>query len=178
MPREFHDETATPLGYPLVWCGMMDPRSCAEWMSGLLQHFNLPLRAETEQDVCTLHFDGKPSVHLISSVPDGYVNVMCEAGLVPNLQAADTLLGLLMLNRCDSAEYTVGVTVHHQSGTVIVCSRQRWAALDPAATRRLLQCVHAKVEAVQRTLGKPDIRPQAKADVTKSRTLLARYSAR
>jgi len=156
----------------------MKPRSCAEWMSALLQHFNLPLQVDAEQDVCTLHFNGKPSVHLIGSMPEGFVNVMCEAGVLPNLQAADSLLGLLALNRCDSAEYSVGVTVHRQSGTVIACSRQRWKALEPSATARLLECVHDKVDAVQRVLGKPDNRPQATMDAKMSRMLLARHAAR
>lgn len=159
-------------------CRMMNQRSCAEWMNDMLQHFKLPLRVEPGQDVCTLHFNGKPDIHFISTGPDGYVNVMCEAGFLSNAPAADTLLDLLLLNRCDSVEYMAGVTVHRQSGTIIVCSRQRWTTLDPCATRQLLQCMHHKVDAVQGIIGKLDMRPQAKAKATMSNLLLARQSMR
>lgn len=143
-------------------------------MNAVLQQFNLSLQVGPDNDVCTLHFNGKPDVHLIGAGGGHHINVMCEAGQLSKMQSAPALIGLLALNRCDSAEYVVGVTLHRQSGTVIVCSRQAWATLSPDAVKELLRCVHQKVEAVQQVLTDCDTRLPLKSEGSMARLGLSR----
>jgi len=125
----------------------------SEWIAALLRHLHLPPPPVPEPAVTTLHFEGKATVHVAGKA--GQVDLMSEAGQLRVPFAADSLLALLALNRCEGAADPISVTVDAASGTVIVWARLRQQALDAAGAVRLVQGVRRKVEAVQKVLGRP-----------------------
>ncbi|MES2743440.1 MAG: CesT family type III secretion system chaperone [Pseudomonadota bacterium] len=130
-------------------------------MRELLQSLKLPPLATTaKQDVYTLYFEANQALHVLNA-KDSQVEVLSEAGNLANLQDANTLLGLLELNSFSGTSYSAGVTVHRETGMVIVRCRQPLASLDVAAMIHLLRSVRHQVDVVRQLLNKPVIRSQA-----------------
>lgn len=139
--------------------GPAAPLSFGDWMDALLRHYDLALPAHREQEVYSLHFDGKPSVHFVKAPKEGRVDVLAEVDTLPNLSAADKLLHLLALNACNASDHTVAVSVQQPSGAVLVWSRQCWTVLDLAGAVSLVQSVLDKSDAVREALRKQSARP-------------------
>jgi Tir chaperone protein (CesT) family len=133
---------------------MMKSLSFPDLMAELLGHFSLPVPSGLTKEVYTLHFDGQPDIHFVGKNGVNYIDVMTEAGQLRNLQAAESLLALLELNTCGTAEYPATVTVHRASSTVVVWCRQSYAALDLETIKKVLLCIQQQAELVRKQLGK------------------------
>jgi len=152
--------------------------SFADWIQLLLKRQELALPPHAEQEVYTLHFEDKPSVHFVRT-PDGQgVDVLVEADTLASVHAADKLLRLLTLNACHASDYTVAVSVQPPEGAVVLWTRQRWRALDTDAAQALLQAVLDKSDAVRTELRKQGPRAQAGAAAVLGRNLIARTQER
>lgn len=138
------------------------PRSFGDWMNALLRHYDLALPAHQEQEVYSLHFDGKPSVHFVKTPKGDRVDILVEADTLPTLHAADKLLRLLALNACHPCGHTAAVSVQPPSGAVLVWSRQRWATLDLADAANLVQTMLDKSDAVREEIRRQSVRPAAR----------------
>lgn len=129
----------------------MSRKLFASLMSGLLAKLNIMGNGDLEQEVCTLHFDGQPDLHLINREQQ-YIDVICEVGRLPGDYSMEDLTALLELNRLEYNQPLVNVTIDTASGTVTILSRQFIHLLNVGTLSQILEVVQHKSRIIQTRL--------------------------
>jgi hypothetical protein len=134
----------------------MEKSTFCHLMNGVMKHANIAPPDNEPHEVYTLHFDGQASVHFICR--DGRnVDVVSEVGKLPSQQAVDQLIKLLALNRFNDADFPASVTIHRDTGTLLVWNRQRLCTLDVTALMHVMEAVRLKTAAALRAIGSPSM---------------------
>jgi hypothetical protein len=121
-----------------------------------LKSLDLAPPAENPQEVYSVAFAGELKVH-VCHLQHGWIEVLADAGALPNRNAAGVLTELLSFNRFSPADATAAVGLDAYSGRVHVWLRHPLAGVSSEYLNRLVQKVQARVGEVRRCLdGQPE----------------------
>lgn len=129
----------------------MSASAFANLMSDLLQELKMPKPDSLHQKVCTLHFNGKPSIHFVNHIPE-YVDVMSDAGALAPSLSLDTLQELLALNSIDGKQWPTSVTLHRATNTLVVWCRHSLDKLEVPTLLQAIKGINEKLFTVQKLL--------------------------
>ncbi|WP_167541094.1 CesT family type III secretion system chaperone [Janthinobacterium agaricidamnosum] len=117
-------------------------------MNALLQNLKIAAPGNLNQKVCTVNFNQQLSIHFVHHSP-GFVDVICEAGILSAPNSAIVLRELLALNSLDGDAWPISVTLHNASNNLVVWSRQELAKLDVSTLLEVVRYIHAKAAMVR-----------------------------
>ncbi|WP_158598063.1 CesT family type III secretion system chaperone [Noviherbaspirillum saxi] len=109
-------------------------------MASLWRYMDVALPLGQCNEVYTVTFDNQVEVHFLNTLP-GRLDMIAEAGILNNKQAAQPLLDLLELNHPP-----YNVNVDQDTGAVMVWTRQELATLDCSQLIEIISVLMARVQ--------------------------------